>query len=81
VTPALSRRALLLGRPLTGAFRIDPTRCLPFCTVCAERCPVPGAIVLETGRPRIIPWRCTACGDCERVCPAPGPHRPLDSPE
>lgn len=42
-----------------------------FCTVCAERCPVDGAIVVERGKPRIIAANCTGCGICQDVCPAP----------
>lgn len=49
-------------------------RCLAtrsFCSVCAERCPVPGAIVVELGRPRVEPARCDGCGLCVLTCPAP----------
>lgn len=42
-----------------------------FCTVCSERCPVPGAIELDRGRPRIREDVCTGCGVCAAVCPAP----------
>lgn len=42
-----------------------------FCTVCAERCPVPGTITLHAGKPRINPDPCTGCGVCLAVCPAP----------
>lgn len=61
----------------TGARRveIDPTACLAhqrsFCTVCKERCPVPGAVQVASGLPRIDPARCTGCGDCIAACPAP----------
>ncbi len=41
------------------------------CTVCVEHCPVPGAITLESGKPRIDEDRCTGCGVCHYVCPAP----------
>lgn len=41
------------------------------CSVCAERCPVPGAIVRERGLPRIVADVCTGCGVCHDVCPAP----------
>jgi ferredoxin len=43
------------------------------CRTCIERCPVEGAIALDGGRPRIDPERCTGCGDCVPVCPAPRP--------
>ncbi len=42
-----------------------------FCSVCAERCPVEGAIMLEQGKPRVNPDLCTGCRICHDVCPAP----------
>jgi Na+-translocating ferredoxin:NAD+ oxidoreductase RNF subunit RnfB len=42
-----------------------------FCTTCSERCPVPGAIVIEKGFPRVVPQVCTGCEICHQVCPAP----------
>jgi len=42
-----------------------------FCSVCSERCPEPGAIVVEQGKPRVDPERCTGCRICHEVCPAP----------
>lgn len=42
-----------------------------FCTVCSERCPVPGAIEVKAGKPRILENACTGCGVCASVCPAP----------
>lgn len=42
-----------------------------FCSVCAERCPVPGAMKVEKGIPMIVPDTCTGCGVCHDVCPAP----------
>jgi ferredoxin-type protein NapG len=42
-----------------------------FCTVCSERCPVPGAIEVTAGKPRILEDVCTGCGVCATVCPAP----------
>jgi len=42
-----------------------------FCTVCSERCPVPGAIQVSAGKPRIREDICTGCGVCASVCPAP----------
>lgn len=58
-----------------GTARIDPQICLAYqgtgCTVCAERCPVPGAIVMDAARPRIDQETCTGCGACQHVCPAP----------
>lgn len=42
-----------------------------FCTVCSERCPVPGAIRLDKGIPMVVAERCDGCGVCHTVCPAP----------
>lgn len=42
-----------------------------FCTVCSERCPVPDAIEVIAGKPRIREDVCTGCGVCAAVCPAP----------
>jgi MauM/NapG family ferredoxin protein len=41
------------------------------CTVCVERCPVAGAVELVAGQPLIDENRCTGCGVCRYVCPAP----------
>ena len=75
MTPALSRRALLTGRlpapPLVA--QIVASRCLLFCSVCLERCPEPGAVVWQDATPRVVADRCTGCGECVRVCPAPEP--------
>jgi Pyruvate/2-oxoacid:ferredoxin oxidoreductase delta subunit len=42
-----------------------------FCSVCVERCPVPGAISTERGLPMVSADACTGCGICHEVCPAP----------
>ena len=42
-----------------------------FCSVCVERCPVPGAMVTQRGMPAVVPEVCTGCGICFDVCPAP----------
>jgi Na+-translocating ferredoxin:NAD+ oxidoreductase RNF subunit RnfB len=42
-----------------------------FCTVCTERCPVPGAMKVEKGIPMVVADICTGCGVCHEVCPAP----------
>lgn len=62
--------------PALGAtVRVRTHLCLAwqgsFCTTCVEQCPVEGAIVLELGRPQVVPERCNGCGTCVRVCPAP----------
>ena len=58
-----------------GTARIISQTCLAHhgttCTVCVERCPVPGAIELAAGKPRINEQICTGCGVCRYVCPAP----------
>lgn len=42
-----------------------------FCSVCSERCPELGAIVVTMGKPRVEPDKCTGCRVCHDVCPAP----------
>ena len=42
-----------------------------FCSVCVERCPVPGAIEIVNQRPRVVAAQCDGCGVCVRVCPSP----------
>lgn len=42
-----------------------------FCTVCSERCPEAGAIVVEKGKPTVNTEHCTGCQVCLDVCPAP----------
>ncbi len=58
-----------------GIARLQTHYCLAhnrsFCTVCAERCPVQGAIELRDGKPNIVSEVCTGCGVCHSVCPAP----------
>ncbi len=62
--------------PLTmGSAMIVPSDCLAFlgqsCTTCTDACPVDGALDLTDGLPRIDSQRCTGCGVCHQVCPAP----------
>lgn len=58
-----------------GTAQIDHTFCLArtgsFCTVCSERCPVPGAIITASGGPRMDISVCVGCGLCHHHCPAP----------
>lgn len=70
--PGVLRR----DRPLKmGVAYIERGACLAYtgtiCTVCSERCPVPGAIQLSGGKPLIHAETCTGCGVCAFVCPAP----------
>ncbi|HYO70348.1 MAG TPA: 4Fe-4S binding protein [Archangium sp.] len=55
--------------------RVRPQHCLAwqgsFCGTCSERCPVEGAIAVESGRPRVVEERCNGCGLCVQLCPAP----------
>lgn len=41
------------------------------CSVCVERCPSEGALVLQNNRPHVNTSLCTGCGVCHHVCPAP----------
>lgn len=54
---------------------IDPDLCLAhqrsFCSVCVERCPEQGALVLQDHLPQVQPDLCTGCAICQRACPAP----------
>jgi Na+-translocating ferredoxin:NAD+ oxidoreductase RNF subunit RnfB len=63
------------GQAQAGVARVDRQSCLAynrsFCTVCAERCPVDGAIEVDRGKPTIIAEHCTGCGTCHSVCPSP----------
>ena len=70
---------------------IQGRHCLAYrnlaCSVCAERCPEPGAILREKGIPRVVADACTGCGVCRDVCPAPtnavlvlGARPPLGGP-
>ncbi|MBS0657053.1 MAG: 4Fe-4S binding protein [Verrucomicrobia bacterium] len=61
--PVPARVAVIQGR-FCLAYR-------SICSVCVERCPVPGAIVTERGIPRVEAAHCTGCGVCAQVCPAP----------
>lgn len=58
-----------------GRLRVMPEHCLAWqgspCTVCSERCPEPGALVLHESRPTVDERACTNCGVCIQVCPAP----------
>lgn len=61
--------------PVMGTAVVTEHLCLAHhhttCTVCSERCPVPGAISVEAGKPTVNEATCTGCGVCRYVCPAP----------
>ncbi len=71
--------ALSLGVPSAsniGVAKVVRDACVAWdwqgCTVCADACPVEGAIHLdERGRPHVRSGLCNGCGICEQVCPAP----------
>ena len=58
-----------------GSARVAPLDCLNRlatpCSVCVERCPVPGAIDFVGDVPQVNERLCTGCGICQHVCPAP----------
>jgi Pyruvate/2-oxoacid:ferredoxin oxidoreductase delta subunit len=80
-TPELAREPIARDLPparaqkVDGVVRVLEQHCLAwqrsFCTVCSERCPEQGAIVLDLARPRVVASACTGCGSCIQVCPAP----------
>jgi ferredoxin-type protein NapG len=73
--PRVLRREPEAPVPAIGVARISTIDCLAHqnstCTTCSERCPVEGAIELTRGRPQVVADRCTGCGICAYVCPAP----------
>ncbi len=58
-----------------GTARVSQMDCLnrlsTTCSVCIERCPVPGAIHFVDNLPEVNERLCTGCGFCQHVCPAP----------
>jgi ferredoxin-type protein NapG len=72
-----------------GTARVQPLDCLnrlsASCSVCVERCPVPGAMAFAGDVPAVNEALCTGCGVCQHVCPAPqnaililpNPQRPV----
>jgi ferredoxin-type protein NapG len=63
------------GLPVMGHASIQTYNCLAHlgttCSSCSERCPVPGAIRVNDGKPSVDASLCTGCGVCQHVCPAP----------
>ena len=73
---ACSTGVLRLDNPQKMATaRVETLDCLAwqrsFCSLCEERCPVPGAVVSSEGKPQIQESDCLGCGICLSVCPAP----------
>lgn len=70
--------ALTFGGPSEndcGVAVVDKTSCVAWswagCTLCHDRCPVDGAIVLDNlNRPVVDPQACNGCGVCENICPS-----------
>ncbi|MGM0577858.1 MAG: 4Fe-4S binding protein [Myxococcota bacterium] len=58
-----------------GTAHIQKHQCLSWrnemCSVCIERCPVPGALTSDRGRPVVDGSLCDGCGLCMWYCPAP----------
>jgi ferredoxin-type protein NapG len=58
-----------------GHASVQPLDCLNRlgtpCSVCLERCPVPGALSLAGNVPVVEERLCTGCGICQHVCPSP----------
>ncbi|RLF15256.1 MAG: hypothetical protein DRJ66_04690 [Thermoprotei archaeon] len=57
-----------------GSVEWNPKRCIAVlhgdCLVCAEVCPVPGAITIRRGLPVFHSNKCIGCGRCVNACPA-----------
>ncbi|VAW91376.1 hypothetical protein MNBD_GAMMA21-878 [hydrothermal vent metagenome] len=51
---------------------LNEQTCLPFsgpeCGACVPDCPVPGALILNSEKPYIIPDLCVGCGMCREAC-------------
>ena len=60
------------GSPVAPLFRgrpvIDPARCVPDCTRCAEACPSQAISIAATG-PELDLGRCIFCQECVAACP------------
>lgn len=57
-----------------GSVKWSHRLCIAFhgadCLICAEVCPVPGAIIPEGKIPLFYPDKCIGCGRCVYACPA-----------
>lgn len=60
----------------SGRATVLPHACLAFqgvmCDLCVTACSPQKALVIRNGRPTLLAERCDGCGECQRVCPAPG---------
>ncbi len=65
------------GRVMGNA-RVSTAPCLPFCSVCVEHCPVPGAMLQQAGKLSVDADLCAGCGVCLHVCPSPQPPLQLE---
>lgn len=58
--------------PEIATARVDSGKCLPYlgpeCGACQNTCPVSGAMVWESGKPRIDSVRCLGCALCREAC-------------
>lgn len=68
VGPALRPLPAMLVPEIRAAACLAATS---FCSVCSERCPRPGAIVVVGRVPRVVAAACDGCGRCIAACPAP----------
>jgi MinD superfamily P-loop ATPase len=75
VAPVLQPRAAVQPEEAEELLAVVQGRhCLAlssFCSVCVERCPIPGALHVFKGLPMVVPDACNGCGICHQVCPAP----------
>ena len=58
--------------PKLAVISIDETRCLPYqgpeCGACAAACPVAGALLWSSEKPRINATTCVGCALCREAC-------------
>jgi len=63
---------IVIPFPKLAKATLNEKTCLPFsgpeCGACVPDCPVPGALILNSEKPYIIPDLCVGCGLCREVC-------------
>jgi len=68
-TPSVSTP---MPMPTLAKVSINEQTCLPFsgpeCGACVPDCPVPGALILRSEKPYIVPDLCPGCGLCRQAC-------------